>query len=269
MYHNKYQEYSRIEHEVPYVYQIDSGEYSLYYYGTSHTNSVTDNIFKDIPYIIESFKPNAVVVEGVPQLNTINKRAFLEGLFSVDENKICLFGENVYTVYMANKYNIEVLCLDPTISKEVYEILSLGYSLDLAFLYYMSKFIYQSKKFMNDLLYVDYIDRGINYFNNCIKSYGVTYSKEDLKVLFNKVIINYFMNWITEENLQVSLMQKWISQECDKLYNTSLVTLSLHNEDFREKEYRRYLLQRNIVEMVMHRQQLNWLKNYMEIKIGN
>ena len=49
-----------------------------------------------------------------------------------------------------------------------------------------------------------------------------------------KVIINYFMNWITEENLQVSLMQKWISQECDKLYNTSLVTLSLHNEDFRE-----------------------------------
>lgn len=85
MYHNKYQEYSRIEHEVPYVYQIDSGEYSLYYYGTSHTNSITDNIFKDIPYIIESFKPNAVVVEGVPQLNTINKRAFLEGLFSVDE----------------------------------------------------------------------------------------------------------------------------------------------------------------------------------------
>ena len=49
-----------------------------------------------------------------------------------------------------------------------------------------------------------------------------------------KVIINYFRNWITEENLQVPLIQKWISQECDKLNNTSLVTLSLHNEDFRE-----------------------------------
>ncbi|MCL2591937.1 MAG: hypothetical protein FWD82_01105 [Defluviitaleaceae bacterium] len=190
-----YKRYANVRHKVPYIYEINNGEYSLYYYGTNHTNNAEDSVFNDIPNILTEFKPRAVIVEGVPQLNVTNENKFLQTLADVDIKNIHLFGENLYAAYMGYKKEIEVFCPEPPLADEVKIILTNGFSLDEIFVYYMCRFIYQWKTRgqRDESLFNDYLENGINYFNSNTEMNGILYSNSIFFDLFYKIfgMINF------------------------------------------------------------------------------
>lgn len=58
------EEYSKIEHPVPYIFTVKSGDREIRYFGSPHVSDPQSPIFTEIEQALEEAKPDIVFVEG-------------------------------------------------------------------------------------------------------------------------------------------------------------------------------------------------------------
>lgn len=101
-------EYSRLTHDVPYVFRLCKGEVALTYVGVRHTRSARDETVTSIQLEFERLRPTVALLEGpVP--------AALDGL----DASVSRYGEAGAVAYLARSNGIEPQSLDMPFADEV------------------------------------------------------------------------------------------------------------------------------------------------------
>lgn len=137
-----FQEYLKIRHEVPYIYDVSFSNRSLRYFGVNHVYEHTSALFPLLKSEIQAFHPDLILVEGCEPLRRVHpkeeRKAFLQAYSQKSEMEaIHEFGEAGYAILEALSGGIDVLCAEPSFSDEVQNLLKRGYDKKVLFLYYI------------------------------------------------------------------------------------------------------------------------------------
>ena len=130
-------EYSRIQHEVPYVYKIQNRTQILYYFGERHSRDPNDEQWT---------KAKQMWNEFVEKTNNQKRVVLFEGGNSYKRNDeveaITEAGGTGFITYLASKQNIEVFCPEPD-RKYEYDELEKSFSREEIEYYYFARIVAQ------------------------------------------------------------------------------------------------------------------------------
>lgn len=95
------EEYAVIEHEQPYIYEVESGNKKITYFGSPHSYSPTDPIWRKLKQKFKDLDPDLVLVEGNPKLQEY-KQHYIDAAVEHDEDEfIKKMGEGGLAVKLA------------------------------------------------------------------------------------------------------------------------------------------------------------------------
>ncbi len=137
--------FANTEDERSYVFEINSGEKKIFYYGSSHTNESNDLIFKEIKKEFDRINPDIVYIEGWQSIN--NKKDAVREFVkkeSLDETK--LEGENHFTLKLGIDAGKDFESPEPDFSKEIVYLLEKGFSKKDIFFFYIYRDIDQYQR---------------------------------------------------------------------------------------------------------------------------
>ena len=106
------EEYSHIEHPIPYIFELKSEDGELYYFGTPHTSDPQSPIFSEIATAIQKVNPGIVFVEGIP---VPEDRAVLNNKVRsmTSDQAISWAGESGFTLKLGIDKGIDWHCPEP------------------------------------------------------------------------------------------------------------------------------------------------------------
>src|SRR5258708_7181351 len=99
------EEYSRIKHESPYVYEIAGAEKALTYFGAGHSHDPKDPMFDTLEKKFPSAKPDIVFIEGWRGVKNMPTEYFKD---KTKEEIIIQDGDPGFTASLAIKNGIEL-----------------------------------------------------------------------------------------------------------------------------------------------------------------
>lgn len=82
---------------------LNDGNSELFWFNGVHSNDPNNIMFKELEKEFNTYVPDLVLVEGYRDKN-----------IELDRNKSILKGESSFTVYLANKYKIDFLTVEPS-----------------------------------------------------------------------------------------------------------------------------------------------------------
>lgn len=136
------EEYSRISHKTPYIFDVSNGDITLYYFGARHSHNLDSPMFDDIKAAFEKTEPDLVVVEGLSasvDLDKFNARLFATPI----EKVVGDFGESGFAVRLAVERGIDWMCPEPGEKIVTDVLLEKGFSKDEIFAHYIMQVLPQ------------------------------------------------------------------------------------------------------------------------------
>lgn len=191
-----FEDYSKIKHNIPYFYFIQSRDKFLYYFGAKHTVDSSDPQFKLLKNKWQDFinttkkDKSIVLIEGKSSFNP--DMTFEE---SINNN-----GEVGAIIYLANKSGIPFIRPEPMIRDEINELLK-EYSREEIFCFYILRRIVsllkKEKKNLDELLIftIQEYENILNWegFDFSLKNFKKEYLK-NFKKEFDLMDINFLKN---------------------------------------------------------------------------
>lgn len=136
--------YDPNSHPKPYVYQLDQGGKSLYFFGAAHNTDPKSEMFVQLKNVFNDFQPEMVIVEGIGRAsNPDTKQEFEESIKSkpVDE-VIRSRAEPAFTVYECLQRELPWDSAASKLGDEVKYLLSLGYMHEEIFVWIALRQVY-------------------------------------------------------------------------------------------------------------------------------
>lgn len=112
----------------PYVATFKNSEVELKFLAADHANNVDHPTFKTVKSIIESFRPDFLVLEGFEDDGQISSSAQIAHAEQCNADGFKSCGEPSYAVYLANKKSIPFVSGDPSDSMILPEFHSKNYT---------------------------------------------------------------------------------------------------------------------------------------------
>lgn len=124
-----YTEYVEHQHARPYEYELSAGDKFILFMGPGHSNDPDNPVFRKIKDNLEQFKPDIVLIEGAPAINTLSNEKLREWTDKLSEEEVIRSsGESVYTGKLALDRNIKVFSPEPEDLDKNRELKSQGFS---------------------------------------------------------------------------------------------------------------------------------------------
>ena len=135
-----------------YVFNLKNNNKELFFFGTSHITDPNDPLFSEIKEAFESFNPDMVYIEGVPQKGF---EYYLEKTISpLSDDAAKRRGEPAYvaklTSYLKEKQIVDLESPEPTESYEVRLLEERGFSRKEIFQYYFRRLVAQYQRTYNE-----------------------------------------------------------------------------------------------------------------------
>lgn len=130
------EEYSKLEHPTPYLYELKDGEKELHYFGAYHSRNPEDGIFKDIEKKFGEVAPDLVLIEGMSNIRQKresfekNQLKLGDDEVAVRKNVIDAAGESGFALLLAIEKGIDCESPEPENSDMYGALLEQGFSKD-------------------------------------------------------------------------------------------------------------------------------------------
>lgn len=139
-----YAEYAKVQHPELYEYQLVTGERSLDFLGVKHTNNPSDSVFEYIREQLDLQKPDLVLIEGVPSINSRSTEEINKNLVSMTDNEVIQkYGEAIFTAKLAAERGIKIVSPEPDEESAVRFIEKQGLSREVIFAHRVAALIAQ------------------------------------------------------------------------------------------------------------------------------
>ncbi len=130
------EEYSKLEHSTPYLYELKNGEKELLYFGAYHSRNPEDGIFKDIENKFNEVTPDLVLIEGMSNIHQ-KRESFEKNEMGLGDDEdairkkiIDVAGESGFALYLAIKKGIDCESPEPEDADMYNALLEQGFSKD-------------------------------------------------------------------------------------------------------------------------------------------
>jgi hypothetical protein len=186
-------EYSQVEHEVPYVFEIKTDNEQLTYFGSPHVRDPKDPTFSKIEEAFKKTNPDVVFVEAFSG-RSMSDEKFMKRINDTSrEDVIKMAGESGFAVKLANEKGIEWVCPEPSDSDLYNHLVSEGFSQEeifaFEFLNILPAYNRQTNKeelFKNG--FKDFVAPSINKFRDSTNWDEFDYSYENATHIIEKVL---------------------------------------------------------------------------------
>src|SRR5581483_947298 len=132
-----FEEYAQKEHSPVYVFEIKKDGKKIVYFGVEHSNKPDKPMFQEIKKRFEETNPQIVFVEGM-HFGEGQKEILVEEMKKEDAEKVIKeWGESGYTFKLAADAGAEVESPEPNFREEIENLLSLGFTKEEIFAYYV------------------------------------------------------------------------------------------------------------------------------------
>ncbi|SRR6266481_7275895 len=166
-----------------YVYEIVSGEKTLTYFGSTHTNDAESLVFDEIHQAFEKANPEVVYVEGMEFINH-HKGAVREKFAGVTPKEAKKQGENYYTLKLAVDSGADFESPEFNRADEIRQLIESGFSHEDIFSFYFARPVYgyqrQAKEPSKEEC-LQYISRNMKAFRE-----ATSWSQEEIDSLEEK-----------------------------------------------------------------------------------
>jgi len=126
------EEYSKIEHSTPHVFELKSGDKELLYFGAPHTHDSNSSLFEKIESAFNKINPDVVFVEGVSVKG--DKEVFEQQLKAASsEEVIKRMGEGGFALKLAVDNAIDWICPEPDEEDLYKELITRGFTKEQIF----------------------------------------------------------------------------------------------------------------------------------------
>ena len=142
------EEYARVEHASPYIFELNTRSKGLYYFGSPHTGEPSHSVFSEIEAAFNRANSDIVFVEG---FHIKDKQRICDWLNGISrEEAIEKMGESAFTVKLALEKGIDWHSPEPADEDLFNDLISEGFSKDEIFAHYvlhiLPQYIRQKKK---------------------------------------------------------------------------------------------------------------------------
>ena len=138
-----FEEYAKIEHETPYVYELKKGDKELAYFGAEHSNDISNPQFERLQKKFEEIKPDIVFVEGIDWLDERKDFARTRIEETSIEDLTTGLGEPGYALKLAVDAGADFSSPEPKYQNEITALIEKGFSKDEVFTFYIYRQIEQ------------------------------------------------------------------------------------------------------------------------------
>ncbi len=137
------EEYAKVKHIRPYVFDIEVGDSKLSYFGMGHSNNPDDPAYQQVIETFDRVQPDFVMVEGIDRL--AERKDEIDTWFQgkTKEQIIREGGESAYVLSLAAARGIEYDSPEPDKHNEVVAIAEQGFSREQIFLFYINRDVEQ------------------------------------------------------------------------------------------------------------------------------
>ncbi|TSC59852.1 MAG: Uncharacterized protein LiPW15_520 [Parcubacteria group bacterium LiPW_15] len=169
------EEYSKVEHKTPYVFELKAGDRELYYFGSPHVSDSNDPVFAEIEAAFNKANPEIVFVEGLHVRGDINR--FNERMKATScEETIDKMGEPGFTVKLGLEKGAEWQSPEPTDDELYANLLARGFSKEEVFAWDVFHILPQYSRQMKREGFEGYVRRYIERFRETTKWENFDYS---------------------------------------------------------------------------------------------
>ena len=171
------EEYSQIEHETPYIFELKAGDKELHYFGSRHSRNSEDELFSKIEQAFNESSPDIVFVEGISARGDVEK--FNEKVKEASREEIIDHtGEPGFTLKLAVEKGVEWQSPEPS-DKDLYDYLQeQGFLKDEIFAWDVFHILPQYNRQMDKQSFKEYVSRFIESFEKNTNWEEFNYSYE-------------------------------------------------------------------------------------------
>ncbi len=171
------EEYSKIEHATPYIFELKAGDKELYYFGSPHISDPSNPLFAQIEAAFNKANPDIVFVEGMNGRG--DKTKFNERVKSATrEAAIEHMGESGLTLKLGVEKGIDWESPEPTDEDLYNDLLAKGFSRDQIFAWDVFHILPQYNRQMKREGFEKYVSGFIDRFKRTTNWDGFDYSYE-------------------------------------------------------------------------------------------
>lgn len=171
------EEYSKIEHATPYVFELKAGDKELYYFGSPHMSDPSNPLFAEIEAALSKANPDIIFVEGVNVRG--DKTKFNERVkSSTREEAIDRMGESGFTLKLGVEKGVDWESPEPTDEDLYNDLLAKGFSKDEIFAWDVFNILPQYNRQMKRAGFEKYAAGFIDQFKRATNWEGFDYSYE-------------------------------------------------------------------------------------------
>lgn len=171
------EEYSRIEHATPYVFELQAGDKGLRYFGSPHVRDPKNPLFAGIEAAFNEANPDIVFVEGVSVRG--DKTKFDERVKAASrEEAIEHMGESGFTLKLGVEKGIEWRSPEPTDEDLYNDLLAKGFSKEQIFAWDVFHILPQYNRLMDKRGFKQYVQGFVERFKQATNWEGFDYSYE-------------------------------------------------------------------------------------------
>lgn len=171
------EEYSKIEHATPYIFELKAGDKELYYFGSPHTSDPSNPLFAEIETAFNKANPDIVFVEGMNVRG--DKTKFNQRVKSATrEEAIDHMGESGLTLKLGVEKGVDWESPEPTDEDLYNDLLAKGFSKDEIFAWDVFHILPQYNRQMKREGFEKYVSGFIDRFKRTTNWEGFDYSYE-------------------------------------------------------------------------------------------
>ena len=128
-----FEEYAEMHHETPYVFEIESGDKKIVYFGAEHSRDPENSMFGEIEQKFRDANPQIVFVEGMTNLED-RKQEDIEKLKEKSREEVIKeLGEPGFALKLAVEAGIEIESPEPKFDEEINYLVEHGFNRDKIF----------------------------------------------------------------------------------------------------------------------------------------
>lgn len=182
-----FEEYAEKEHNPIYVFEIENKEKKITYFGVEHSNNSEKPMFEEIKEKFKESNPQVVFVEGM-HFSKNGKQELIKEIKKADPKIIIKeWGESGFVFKLATDAEVEVESPEPNFTEEIENLLSLGFSKDEIFAYYVYRQANSYQQMPEKPSIEDYLGSYIKRFQKDTCWEDFNYSLEHLKQIGKKI----------------------------------------------------------------------------------
>ncbi len=157
-----FEEYSKIEHEVPYIFELKKDGKELVYFGVEHSNDISNPQFDQMKQKYNETKPDIVFVEGFDSLDQKKEKAIEYIQKNRTEDLTKDFGESGFALKLVIDSGADFASPEPQFKVEINHLLEKGFLKEDIFAFYLYRQISQYSRSSEKLSAEDYLMLSLN-----------------------------------------------------------------------------------------------------------